>query len=169
VSYTNTISLSSELHEAHLTESELAELCKLREKRIPSLLIPRQGETTKFAKCHYFNVLFRGVQGLVNVTRDCHIACDFHFGRKMLRCYGQIQFFVSAICGAEGNLRLYLAYVEWYKLEPHKDTDDVNVVSVTMSPSSDPALQRFVPVGDIVCKVALLPWTKTKASVLELL
>lgn len=99
------------------------------------------------------------------LVRDSHVACDFDFRRtSMLRCYGQLQFFISVMIS---DSKLHLAYADWYKMEE----SEAEVAWVYQEFSRNPNLQHFVPVSYICTMIALLPMLKCKKkrTILELL
>lgn len=161
----NFLAVSTPMSSSPLTVVETAELRKFANAR-NVLLAPFQ-KHTKYAKCTSYNIVYRGAQHK-GMHRDCYIACDYLFGEQLVRCYGQIQFFTSAVHGQRRDLRVYVAYVEWFQREQqHSGSVSVPWVYREFSKSAD--LQRFIPMADIVCKVALLPaQAKTKYTVLEL-
>jgi len=131
----------------------------------------------KFYVCKSYNVIYHGVQrDREQRFRDCHIACDYEFDGVdgPVRCYGELQYFISLRHGEDEGLKIFLAYVEWFNMniaERSREGDAHYEPWIWNTYNRDQNLDRFVPISDVVCKVALLPYngTRTKRSVVELL
>lgn len=167
----NVLTVKKPLKPSPLTAVEQEHLQLLRgTPEFADLRIP-EGAVVRYLQCARYNIQYRGAKRGDPNERDCRVAYDWHRGRQLVRIYGQIRhFLVAKLCSAQGgDLRhVYLAYVDWFRMEI--GANDMHYVwKDELVESRD--FNHYVPIGQIVCKVALLPLTSAgrKCSVLELL
>lgn len=162
------IRISSPLATQPISADERVHLQLLHE-RLPELTIP--DEVRRHRCCTFYNIAYRGISHDDENARDSRVAFEVQRRRSTpLRIYGQLRYFLALSCG---NQRLYVAYVDWFKMFTRDaGSDDPDYVCTKQFvPASDRTYCKFVPIGEFVCKVALLPASAKghKSSVLELL
>lgn len=139
----------------------LAQL-ELQDLGIPARKVPVQ----RFARCSSYNIQYRGIISDEGNVRDARIAYEAHRRGQPLRIYGEIRYFVSLPYGAAQDRNIHFAYVDWFEMSAVGEP-----LRVFKSFYKGNDYNHFILIGDIVCKIALLPVTPKghKNTVLELL